>query len=232
MNQKIERDLLKIVANNYRVAAEDFNITRRKALWPAITTITTPVKDGESVLDVGCGNGRLLEAFKDREIKYLGLDQSEALVKLAQNNYPGHHFRKGDILDLGNIKEHNFDYVFCLAVLHHLPSNRLRLQAMKQLKNKVKSGGKIIISVWNLWGHKKYRRLIWRFWFLKIFRKNKMGFGDILFDWKDSSSRTLSQRYYHAFNNRELKRLAGAAGLKIDALERDSHNYWLLVSKK
>ncbi|PIX02803.1 SAM-dependent methyltransferase, partial [bacterium (Candidatus Gribaldobacteria) CG_4_8_14_3_um_filter_42_11] len=43
------------------------------------------VKDGDKVLDVGCGNGRLVKAFENKKISYLGVDNSEKLIKLATN---------------------------------------------------------------------------------------------------------------------------------------------------
>lgn len=231
MDSQTEQKLLKIVRNNYQAVAEDFNVTRKKEIWPEIKHLSSNIKDGDKILDVGCGNGRLLEALVDRKVEYLGLDQSPNLIDLAQKNYPNYDFRIGDLLDLGQIEEHNFDWVFCLAVFHHLPSNKLRIQALKQLRNKVNTQGRVIISTWNLWGQPKYRVLIWKFFFLKLIKKHKMKFGDVLFSWKNSQQQIVSQRYYHAFSAFQLKRLARQAGFKVVSLYHDKYNYWLILEK-
>ncbi|MFA5163715.1 MAG: class I SAM-dependent methyltransferase [Patescibacteria group bacterium] len=232
MDRQTEQNLLKIVRNNYQTVAEEFNVTRKKEVWPEIKELAAEIKDGDKVLDVGCGNGRLLEALTGRNIEYLGIDQSQNLIELAKTNHPLADFRTGDLLDLGQIDSHGFDHVFCLAVFHHLPSDKLRIQALKQLKNKVGFEGRIIISVWNLWGHRKYRSLIWKFFFLKLLKKHRMKFGDVLFSWKNSQQQVVSQRYYHAFRTRQLKDLAKRADLKITKLYHDKYNYWLILEKK
>ena len=89
MNKQTQKELLDIVKKNYEEIAEQFNETRKKHLWPELVELVKNVKNGESLLDVGCGNGRLLEALQDRQIKYLGVDNSEKLIELAK-------VRKGD----------------------------------------------------------------------------------------------------------------------------------------
>lgn len=232
MDKKTEKNLLRIVKANYQAVAEAFNNTRKKEIWPEIKTLAQNIKDGERILDVGCGNGRLLESLQNKNIEYLGIDQSENLIKLAAENYPNYRFKVGDLLELSQTKEHNFDWVFCLAVFHHLPSTSLRVQALKQLKNKIKPEGKIIISVWNLWAQKKYRLLIWKFYFLKLLGKHKMKFGDVLFSWKNSQEQNVSQRYYHAFSRRQLKKIVKMANLKISDFYQNKYNYWLIINKK
>ena len=223
MDRKTQNELLEIVRRNYSQIADDFSETRRKYLWPEIVRQAAAVKDGDRVLDVGCGNGRLLEALRDKNVDYLGVDASKELLEIAGKHYTGHKFAAGDILRLGEIPDVGFDYVFCLAVLHHLPGSDLRVAALKQLKNKIKPDGKIILTVWNLWSRKKYRRLIWKFTLLKILKKNKMDFGDIVFDWKNEADKT---RYYHAFRLGELRRIIKRAGLKIEKLYKDEYNYY------
>jgi 2-polyprenyl-3-methyl-5-hydroxy-6-metoxy-1,4-benzoquinol methylase len=232
MDKQTQKTLLKTVNKNYQEIADDFAKTRQKFLWPGLLRIAKIVKEDEKILDIGCGNGRLLQAFEN-SINYLGIDKSSNLIKIAKKENQGKNinFKQGCILNLGAIPEHNFDYIFCIAVLHHLPGQDLQIQAIKQLKNKVKPNGKIIITVWNLWAQKKYRNLIWKFWLLKLINKNKMDFGDILFDWKKPNSAELSQRYYHAFRKSELKKIIKKSGLKITEIHSDKHNIYLVLEK-
>ena len=234
---KITKDnLLRIVHDNYNDIAADFNTTRKKVIWPEIIKLASEVRDGDQVLDLGCGNGRLIESLKDKEIKYLGIDNSEQLIKLAKKNYPNYEFFVLDILNLENskelrdkIKEKKFDQIFCLATLQHLPGRELRVQALKEMKLLLSEEGKIIISNWNMWRQKKYRYLIFKTFFNKLKGKNKLEFGDVLFPWKNSHGEILSQRYYHAFRKKELLGLAQEAGFNKINIYQDSYNYWLIL---
>ncbi|MBU4374957.1 class I SAM-dependent methyltransferase [Patescibacteria group bacterium] len=231
MDNQTQKNLLNIVKRNYEEIAEDFSETRKKHLWPELLKLTGSVKNGSKILDAGCGNGRLIEAFKEKDINYLGVDASQELLGSAKKQKPGFKFKLGDILKLGDIAEVNFDYVFCVAVLHHIPGKDLRVKALRQLKNKVNNEGKIIITAWNLWSQKKFRKLILKFILLKLIKKNQMDIGDILFDWKNSAGEIVSRRYYHAFTKYQLKKIAKKAGLKIDKLYKDKYNYYIILKK-
>lgn len=228
MNKKTQQDLLNIVEKNYNEIAEDFHETRKKYLWPELLNLTKDVKDGDSVLDVGCGNGRLIKAFEGKKVKYVGVDASEKLIELARNEVAGYEFLVANILELGKIPQVNFDYVFSIAVLHHLPGEKLRVDALRQLKNKIKNDGKIILTVWNFWPKKKFRKLILKFFLLKLIGKNKMDFGDIVFNWQGAEGK---KRYYHAFRERELRKIVKKAELKIEKIYKDEHNYYLVLKK-
>ena len=219
---------------NYDEIADHYNETRKKhllPLWNEIVKIAGEVKEGQRVLDIGCGNGRLLGAFEKKNIEYLGIDNNEKLLEHARNIYPSNKFEKGDILELGRVSELNFDYVFSVAVLHHVPGKRLQIDALKQLKNKINENGKIIITAWNLWDQKKFRKQVFKYTLLKLIKKNKMDLGDILFDWKNSQGQVVSQRYYHAFTRGGLKKIAKKAGLKIEKIFNDKFNYYLILKK-
>ncbi|MDO8667484.1 MAG: class I SAM-dependent methyltransferase [bacterium] len=244
MNKQTQQNLLNMVKSNYEEIADDFDASRKKTLWPELIKLAGSVRDGDKVLDAGCGNGRLLAAFAEKNISYLGVDNSRKLIEAAKRNQElgikNQEFLVGDILELDKISEKDFDYVFCIAVWHHLPGEDSRIRALEQIKNKLKpasagsarGGGKAIITVWNLWHKKKYRRLIFKFAILKILGRNKMDFGDILFDWKNSLAENISRRYYHAFTKGELKKTAVRAGFKINKLYKDKYNYYLILENK
>jgi 2-polyprenyl-3-methyl-5-hydroxy-6-metoxy-1,4-benzoquinol methylase len=239
MDKQTQKELLNLVEKNFNEIAEHFSETRRKELWPELIRLVKDVKSGAKVLDIGCGSGRLLEAFIGREIDYLGVDKSEKLLKNARAKYPNNKFRNGDILEMGKIPEYDFDYIFCIAVLHHIPSKELRIEALRQLGNKIKKDGKIVIMVWNMWStewkiknKKNFKKMVFKYWLLKLIGKNKMDFGDILFDWKNSDGEAVSQRYYHVFNKRELRRICRKAKLKIKKIYKDKYNYYLVLKKR
>jgi len=246
MDKQTQKNLLALVKSNYEEIADQFNQTRKKYLWPELIELTKEIKTGDKILDVGCGNGRLLEAFRDKQVSYLGIDNNEKLINLARENRKSsignrqseivnRKFIVGDILNLGKIPEMNFNYVFSIALFHHLPGNDLRIAGLRQLKNKVNKNGKIIVVVWNLWSQPKFRKLIFKFTLLKLIKKNlsavRMDFGDILFDWKNPDGEAMSRRYYHAFTKRGLKKIIKKAGLKIEKIYKDKYNYYAILRK-
>ena len=237
MDKRTTKELLNIVHNNYEEISDKFSHTRKyiSQPWQELKNITDSIKDGESIMDVGCGNGRLLELVGEKRVSYIGVDSSAKLLEEARNNYLGHRFINGDILELGAISEMDFDYVFAIALLHHLPGEELRLKALKQLKNKINDKGTIIISTWNLWSNvwakKRYRQRIIKFALLKLIGKNKMDFGDIIFDWKSDQGEVISKRYYHAFTKRGLRKLSKKVGLNAERCYKDRYNYYLIIKK-
>jgi SAM-dependent methyltransferase len=235
MDQATEQNLLNLVKNNYQEIALDFNETRKKPLWPELIKLTGEVKDGDSVLDVGCGNGRLLSAFQGKNIKYIGVDGSEELIKTYCHPRGGEDsvpiFLTGDMLELNKIPENNFNYIFSIAALHHIPGKDLQIKALKEMKQKLAPNGKIILSVWDLWQNTKYLKLIIKYVILKLIGRNQMDFGDILFDWKNNRGENVSQRYYHAFTKNELKNIIKKAGLGVERIYGDGRNYYVTAKK-
>ena len=73
--------------------------------------------NGKKVLDLGCGPGRLVEAFPEMRF-YLGIDQSLVMINSAREKFPQHHFMCSRIEDYRN--PNRFDVVTCIDVLQHL----------------------------------------------------------------------------------------------------------------
>jgi 2-polyprenyl-3-methyl-5-hydroxy-6-metoxy-1,4-benzoquinol methylase len=236
MKPETAQKLLGLVKDNYQAIAADFDKTRRKEAWPELQRFTALAATGRKILDIGCGNGRLISTLNIKADDYLGIDNSDALLSIAKARYPEHHFLSGDILDLDKLGPELYDSVFCLAVWPHIPSSTLRIKALENMKERLSSGGTIVISAWNLWSSawsgRHYRALILKSWWQSRIGRQDLDFGDILFPWKDARGTVISQRYYHAFRSGELARLASAAGLKIADFKKDKFNYWLILNKK
>ncbi len=109
------------------------------------------LKSGESVLDIGCGNGKLVTGLP-KGVSYLGNDFSKTLLAEAKLLHPEHEFRYGDVLsseDWDQLGEYNA--IFCVAVMHHIPSREQQLFVLRNAKKHLAKGGFLYLTVWNLW---------------------------------------------------------------------------------
>lgn len=192
---------------DYNLIAEDFSRTRTQ-VWQELSSLFSDLKPGQRVLDLGCGNARYYQLFKEKGIDYVGIDTSEKLIKIAQAKYPEAKLFSGDALNLP-FENNSFDKIYSIAVLHQIPSKEFRLQFLKEAKRVLKPKGKLILTVWKF-HNKKEMTLLLRYTILKIIGKNKMDFKDILEPWADKT-----ERYYHLFSRRELAKLVKQAGFKI-----------------
>jgi SAM-dependent methyltransferase len=101
------------------------------------------VKPGGRILDAGCGSGRDLKVFRDRGFEVLGVDASQALVKLAAQ-FSGANCLVIRLEDLNF--EHAFDAVWACASLLHVPKLRL-LPILQRLYLALVEGGLLFASV-------------------------------------------------------------------------------------
>ncbi len=76
--------------------------------------------DPETVIDVGCGAGALLQALGSRGIRGLGLDFSEAALEICRSR--GLDVRRFDLINDSSGELGYFDLVVSTEVAEHLPS--------------------------------------------------------------------------------------------------------------
>ncbi|MEA3453110.1 MAG: class I SAM-dependent methyltransferase [Patescibacteria group bacterium] len=212
MKQKYAKYLLEKNRNDYNEIAETFNRTRD---WipPDFNFLKQYINKGEKILDIGCGNGRFSEIVKDRA-DYYGVDVSERLIKIAKEKYPARQFLVNDPLVLP-FEENSFDKVFCLAVLHHIPSRKLRKDFLKEIKRVLKPRGKLILTVWDLNDQPKAKQLLFKYTLLKLMGKSKIDYRDIFYPWKNSKGEVLIERYVRVFSKKGLKKLIKKADFII-----------------
>ncbi len=203
---KSEREILRKTKKDYNLISSHFSSTRKRP-WRDFEFLFEDLQQGAEVLDLGCGNGRFFEVFKKKGVNYKGVDKAEKLIEKAKNKLPKVDFLVGDGLDLP-FSANSFDYVFSVAVFHHLPSMESRIKFLKEIKRVLKSGGEARVSVWNLLETDK------KVYFSDLGKKiiGKIGFRDLFLPWKNDKGEVVTERYYHAFKKKELKELAEKAG--------------------
>ncbi len=231
-----EEIALKILARNkelYNDIASDFSRTRG-AVWPEFEYFKGYIANGQDILDLGCGNGRLLELLKDNKINYLGVDYSQKLISSAQSNWPDAKFLVADILNLPPLKK-KFDLVICVAVLHHIPSKKFRKQILKDIRSLLKPGGKLLMINWNLW-QTRYMKYIIKYTLLKMtdplnevngVKHMSLDLGDVFIPWQKKHL-----RYVHAFTEMEIESLVKKSGFEIIKNVANSRNIITVAKNK
>ncbi len=90
-------------------------------------------KPGESLLDLGCGQGVLARKLP-KEMEYYGLDAAKSLIEKAQK-YSHHHYFVRDVTEPLKIDKKDFDYAAIILALQNMEKPALALkQAALHLK--------------------------------------------------------------------------------------------------
>ncbi len=117
------------------------------------------IEPNSSVLDVGCGTGRLALKFAGNFNSVTGIDLSSKNIKVANENLKQTQLKNvkfihGSAIDLQNIIKQKFDYAVITYVIHEMPpADRVKvLREMKQVANKIIIGDYITPTPKTLWG--------------------------------------------------------------------------------
>lgn len=212
MRKETADKILAGMRSGYRGAAVEASASHERLYRDELERFVDYAREREAVLDVGCGDGRTFEVFRSRGVTYAGVDLSEEAVARAKTRWAKEiaegraAFETGDLLDLP-VEDGRFDVAVAVGVLHHVPSEAYRRQAVAELARAVRAGGYVLIAVWNLWQPRHWGVLLHQL----FGRRNGWDFGDLKVTWKKPNF----PRYYHAFRMKELRRLCEGAGLDI-----------------
>ena len=99
--------------------------------------------DGGRVLDVGCGNGSLINAIsKKRKIEAYGIDISPKMIEECRSRYNGVNFEVSTGERIAFADDY-FDTITICCVLHHLNNPR---KFFEEARRVVKPGGILIVG--------------------------------------------------------------------------------------
>lgn len=184
----------------YNTIANHFSNTRSH-LWAELLAFLPYIPNNAHVIDIGCGNGRLIELLEKKQCTYVGIDQAESLLAEAHKKWPKHNFEAADMSTYHYGRE-RFDCVFFIASIHHLATTEEQLKLLKRIFTALKPGGKLFITVWNVW-QPKYKKYI----LATPYHHSLIPY---------SQSGTTKERFYYAFTKTELRQLAKLAGFHIN----------------
>jgi len=119
-----------------------------------------PVKDvgllkDKIILEIGCGKGRHTFYASDiaKEVIAVDFGKSVDVALLNNKDKQNVYFVQADIYNLP-FKKNYFDFIFCIGVLHHLPTPE---QGFRKLVGLLSEGGGILIYVYHSFSKKTFK---------------------------------------------------------------------------
>jgi tRNA (uracil-5-)-methyltransferase TRM9 len=238
MNPDIITALAELNRAFYTRFAGDFARTRRA--WPPGFDLILPyIRPAANLVDLGCGNARLLSFLSERGWQggYVGVDASPLLLEIAEATAREVGAATAAFLQLDLLAG---DWVepmtaalppataegpsqlalAALAVLHHIPGATARVEFLARCRSLLPPGGLCVVSTWQFLDTPRLRGRILP-WSAVGLSEGDIEPGDYLLPWGEGAA---GQRYCAAIDADTLDRLATAAGLEtVASFRADGH---------
>jgi ubiquinone/menaquinone biosynthesis C-methylase UbiE len=111
------------------------------------TLARLPIREGERLLDVGCGTGQLLQALQTRpcNAELMGVDTTSEMLDVARSR-----LAKSTPLTVGQAEQlpfesASFDWLVSASVFHHI---RKPGEALREFRRVLKPSGHLVITDW------------------------------------------------------------------------------------
>lgn len=224
-SQEFENNL---VHNTYNKISNKFNSTRLY-IWPSVKTFLNSLDNNNIVADVGCGSGRNLSVIGekynyenlDKKVYTIGMDICNELINICKSK--DLEVMLGSSLHL---PFHNncFDATMCVAVIHHIHTEKRRQFAINELIRITKPNGKIFVTAWGMEDFDKYNKSSKK----TLVNKNGSNPQDTLISWNNKGE--ILQRFYHLFIKGELEQLFINCGIKREKIHSyNQRGNWIIT---
>lgn len=110
--------------------------------------LLNPLPDSSSVLDVGCGAGRISVYLAERGYRVNGIDVSEGLLSVARDISKKRNLDIDFLYSEGKLpyQDEEFDTLIGFKILCYIPTRELRNENLKEFYRVLKPGGTCIIT--------------------------------------------------------------------------------------
>ena len=232
MDPGVIQKLLSINRQFYSEFASEFSTTRYHP-QPGFQRLFEIISSRcSSILDVGCGNGRLGHFLQEKGagLAYLGVDSSAELLKIAESRVDGEFYHR-DLMNrncLEGLGRH--DVVSCLATLQHIPTSEYRRHLVCEFANHLQPGGMIILSSWQFPDSERQMKKVVD-WSNAGLHSDDVEENDYLMTW---GALDTALRYVSYIDESEIAGMASSAGLRVseqfrsDGREGDLNLYAIL----
>lgn len=108
------------------------------------------IEPHESVLDIGCGVGRLTRALASRAHRTYGLDVSREMLRLAEEHnaaLPNVEWLHGDGQGLSVLPDASVDGCFSHVVFQHIPDPEITMGYVREMGRVLRAGGWALFQV-------------------------------------------------------------------------------------
>lgn len=194
----------------------EYSYSRSNYLESVEREILNRLRPELKLLDIGSGDGRRLRRILDSSgITYcISIEPSAEMARLCRENVGVPVFeRRGELLD--EVEGSPFDVITAMwNVFGHVPTDELRLQTLKNLKNLLKRDGIIIFDVNNRHNANSYGKF-------NVMKRRIIDFfnfdtkrGDARYDWRIGDK--VFQGKGHLFIHKEVTSLIYEAGFQIN----------------
>lgn len=114
----------------------------RADLYSWLSASVIDAKQGQSILDVGCGTSKILRYLP--EARYVGIDHNPEYIEASKRTYGSKgEFILGDVNDDHIRNRGQFDRILLLGVLHHLSDDEV-IRLVSQLARTLKKDGHLV----------------------------------------------------------------------------------------
>lgn len=233
MDEATRRYLNAINRDFYRLSAAEFDATRQRAWrgWERmLAAVDLPV---ESVLDIGCGNGRFARFLAGRQVQpftYRGIDNCAELLATARRQLADLSQLELALVErdliIDGLAGPPAQLVALFGLLHHVPGAQARLNLLRTAAELVLPGGLLVFAAWRFYERERFRERILP-WDANIAVEKH----DYLLDWRRGER---ARRYCHYIDDVEHAQLIEATGLcpiddyRADGAEGNLNRYTVL----
>lgn len=153
---RLSRRIYSVFAYPYDAVTFPFRGLRREVVDAA------RLRPGASVLDVATGTGAQALAFADVAGTVVGVDLSEAMLRMARRKHSPRHvtFQRADAAALPFANE-TFDAACVSFALHEMPSS-VRDRVLREMARVTRPGGTIVVVDYGLPQQRLARSLVFR----------------------------------------------------------------------
>lgn len=113
---------------------------------------------GDRVLEIGCGNGGMLNYLTEKGFEVEGVEISKERIKKSKQIYGSLPIRKVDGIKLP-FEKNEFDIVISFDVIEHIPDTDGHLTEVKRV---LKKRGKYLLQSPNKWTNSVFETIRWK----------------------------------------------------------------------